>query len=181
MAPTMRGDAALTTALTYVALMLAAMSVSLSLVVEAIYTSDVALGESDERRIALQIQDVEHEILSAYSHLEIDASADDAQTLPQDASINPTTPNVDGEYEVPEEAILTHLEHDRLLASQLLFPISDDSWCELSLASSVPPGAYALEVSGVVGRFGAHGAGGCPILQGKHHSIYIRLSASIAF
>ena len=85
-----------------------------------------------------ELQAIESEITAAFTEREIDASADGAGGPTSGASqqqLDPTTPNQDGEYEVPEVTALRG--RDVLLASRLLFPVPDESWFEIALAASV--------------------------------------------
>lgn len=187
--------------LALVVLLLSLGSMGLLAGCERVLAQDNALGDSDEQRLAVAIAEIEAEITRSYSARQIDASADGADgaaAAGTSAQADPTTPNADGEFEVPTAGALKG--HEALLASKLLVPVADESWCEvrvlmrrtlppdrpyiclrarlltrrlralpvltqLRLASSVPAGAYALSVSGVIGRLGAHASGGCLLLQ----------------
>ena len=145
--------------------LLSILSLAAQLSCDHLLRQGVDLGSSDEQRIALRIADIEADITRSFDARQIDASADDAQgqAPTTTTTVDPTTPNADGEFEVPTAQEL--IGHERLLASKLLVPVAADSWCELRLASTVPAGAYSLELGGIIGRLGAHGSGGCLLLQ----------------
>ena len=44
-------------------------------------------------------------------------------------------------------------------------PHQQDDWCELRLARSIAAGSYQVSMAGVLGRWGAHAAGGLIIMQ----------------
>lgn len=126
--------------------------------------ADRALGAIDDARLAAEAAAAEREIITSYSQGEIDDSA--VVDVAFDGSapgVDPMTPNLNGEFEVPTAADLQGI--DTLLASRLLFPIADESWITFELASSVPAGSYAIEIGDVIGQLGAHAAGGCLLLQ----------------
>lgn len=119
---------------------LAVMGVGLQLYVERVYTQDVALGTSDEARLSAEISDIETEITRTYTARQIDASADEAGGnggASDSGQADPTTPNEDGEFEVPPADVLQQRK-EVMLASKMLFPIADDSWAEVRQRAARP-------------------------------------------
>lgn len=118
--------------LAIIVVLLAVCSVGLQQYAERVYAQDVALGTSDEARLAAEVADIEMDITRTYTARQIDASADEAGDGAVDSGgqVDPNTPNADGEFEVPPtEALLQTREV--MLASKMFFPIPDDSWLEV--------------------------------------------------
>ena len=67
------------------------------------------------------------------------------------------------------------IEDADMLFLFLRFVKPDDAWMELRLSSSVPPGAYAIELSGIISRLGVHGAGGCVLMQVHFQGVWQQL------
>ena len=128
---------------------------------------DVLLGNFDDDRLAAELAEVEQEITASFSQSEIDASSE-GRPVRDPSTIDPMTPNVDGEFEVPSTATLQRTlqkGNDVLLASRLLFPVLDETWMALELAADVPAGAYAIEIREIIGRLAVHQSGGCLLVQ----------------
>ena len=124
--------------LAFIVVVLAVANAGLWLGCERVLSQDAALGESDEQRLSLAIADIEADITRSFSARQIDDSADGADDSSAPGTSNqadPTTPNADGEFEVPSPEALKG--HEVLLASKLLVPVADDSWCEVSTRAQI--------------------------------------------
>jgi len=145
--------------------LLALWGLCVQLMVRRVVREERSLTEGDEDRLAEEIKMIERELVEEYREHEVEAWTADEEdsTSDQEAQqVDPNEMNSDGEFAVPE---LSREQQQVMLASRLLFPVTDDSWCELKLTRMVPAGSYQLAMSGVLGRWGAQASAGILLLQ----------------
>jgi len=150
--------------LSMVMLALALVSIGLEVLCSHLHAEVVRLGAFDETRLAAQVAAEQELMKVSFSQSELEASATNSDgEVHEVGRIDPMTPNLNGEFEVPSPQMLHG--RDQLLASRLIFPILNEAWIEFVLATNLPAGTYRVDISDVIGQVGAHSAGGCMLLQ----------------